>query len=52
MNKEKDSMYFNLSDTEFQAVCEVANTEDITLGQALAMLITKGLEAIREQEEE
>jgi hypothetical protein len=52
MNREQGSMYFNLTDNEFQAVCEISNKEDISLGQALAMLIVKGLESVREQEEE
>jgi hypothetical protein len=52
MNREEGSMYFNLTDNEFQAVCEISNKEDISLGQALAMLISKGLESVREQEEE
>ncbi len=52
MNREEGSMYFNLTDNEFQAVCEISNKEDISLGQALAMLIVKGLESVREQEEE
>jgi hypothetical protein len=52
MNREEGSMYFNLTDSEFQAVCEIANKKDLPLGQALAMLIIKGLEAFREQESE
>ncbi len=49
MDREQGSMYFNLSDIEFQAVCETANKYDKTMGEALAMLITKGLESIRNE---
>ncbi len=49
MNREEISMYFNLSDVEFQAVCETANKYDKTMGEALAMLITKGIESIRNE---
>lgn len=50
MNQDT-GVFFPLDETEYQAVCEISNQRDVTLGQALSLLISKGRLAMEEEAE-
>jgi hypothetical protein len=46
MEQQEKGLFFPLEEQDYKAVCKVANSQDKTLGQALSLLINKGLEAL------
>jgi hypothetical protein len=46
MDTQEKGVFFSLEEQEYLAVCQVANAQDKTLGQALSLLVLKGWEAL------